>query len=483
MLYTFVLDLKLGNDGCAKVLEMQQPLNSGTVGYEQAYNQCIIRDVIMPFYAETFNVPIVNVDPRAYRTDVATGGAHLINLSQWNRSKACYEDLSQLPQADDFDPNITSSYSAILSPFYYEGYYSSHIQVAKQPHIAVVNDHGLFNGIANSKFLQHIFLSPLIGDLAMKETVIKTSTPERMARKIKQEVPSDKVVLKIPSESQGRGVIVVEQEKLVDTLSILFMPHENVKDKDLKEELRNRGLSSVFNHRDWRLGEWRNQAHFVVQEYVESKPIRHEDGKDYDATMRVLGSVWLDKEGSKCEIHGGYWKFPEQAITGQLSASQMVSASPTLMRGMQVSDKDMACVTKQIEPIFADALYKLHRIHGVDIARKVLKKDDDMLLDALMGYIRYGRDNSFLDDLNETEMKCFARKLAEKTISSGALYPRSASTGMPSLPIGFGYCMRCTEEGLERLKKSYSDYITKNRHRLPEEHPFRSPQNKKFKPS
>ena len=86
MLYTFVLDLKLTKQDEVKILEIQQPFTSGSVGFEQAYDQCIMYDFIMPFYQEKFNVPIENMDPRSRSRSVGLGNS-LIDLGYWNGSK------------------------------------------------------------------------------------------------------------------------------------------------------------------------------------------------------------------------------------------------------------------------------------------------------------------------------------------------------------------------------------------------------------
>lgn len=121
----------------------------------------------------------------------------------------------------------------------------------------------------------------------------KVYTPE-LASLIRKDIGSDRVVIKPLASSHGKGVILVESEKLDSVLEKILQK----KDEPENESKQSQGYWT----RD-------RSERFIVQSYEPSKLITVQ-GKQYDATMRVAFALHHD-DGKIClTFFGAYWKLP-----------------------------------------------------------------------------------------------------------------------------------------------------------------------------
>jgi hypothetical protein len=131
----------------------------------------------------------------------------------------------------------------------------------------------------------------------------KRYTPS-LAQSIIDEMNSDLYVVKPTDGSRGRGVIFVTKDELDVTLKTILYD---------REMLRKMSNQSPYCYGFWLLGKAKN---FLVEEYVPSKTITV-DGKQYDATMRLVFVTYRINGKVGVDILGAYWKLPAKAISEQ----------------------------------------------------------------------------------------------------------------------------------------------------------------------
>jgi hypothetical protein len=394
MLYTFVLDLKLTPEGRVKILELQQPIQSGAVGYEQAYGHCMARDRIAPFYRERLGLTPFIQDRRMQA-----------EYSEHNK-------VERLRARPDFNPGDLSTYTALFSPRYKKGHYAGwrpHLP----PHIAIVNDNSLFMAAAESKYLQHIFFTPHVGALAPEETAVTRAAPKDMARDITAAVTTPRIVIKLPEAARAEAVFIVERKDLEKALAFLYAP---LFDSGVQPPP---SLTSSFNHY---AGAWKSGGHAVIaQSFEDSLPvINPQDGKTYAPTMRVFATAWADRDGTpRLELHGTYWKFPDQPSDGSpFGAARTISASPTKKPGAPVSAAHRAMVEEQLQGLLP-AFAALEKTDAAALIAKAVATRNTAEVHALLNFINVSGDDSALDRLTQEECTAFAHLCAEYDLQRG----------------------------------------------------------------
>lgn len=125
-----------------------------------------------------------------------------------------------------------------------------------------------------------------------------------LAQSIIDEMKSDLYVVKPIDGSRGRGVIFVTKDELDVTLRTILY------DREVLKKMSNQ---SPYCYGFWLLGKAKN---FLVEEYVPSKKITVE-GKQYDATMRLVFATYRINGKVGVDILGAYWKLPAKAISEQ----------------------------------------------------------------------------------------------------------------------------------------------------------------------
>jgi len=114
---------------------------------------------------------------------------------------------------------------------------------------------------------------------------------------------------------------------------------------------------------------WENDYHpnFVIQECVHSKPCRAQNGKNYDATMRVALTHVFNHSSGNAEIliHGMFWKLPKTPISEGTKRDRIVSLAKNqdVIRGnphsARVSPVRQAQVERQLIQFFEDYSHHL----------------------------------------------------------------------------------------------------------------------------
>ena len=178
----------------------------------------------------------------------------------------------------------------------------------------------------------------------------KRYTPT-LAKSIIDEIKSDLYVVKPTDGSRGRGVIFVTKDELDSTLKTILYDREAL--KKMCNQL-------PYCYGFWQFGQAKN---FLVEEYVSSKPITVE-GKQYDATMRLVFTTYRINGKAGIDILGAYWKLPAKALSEEGSFVDKHRSdihATTSISSAKVSAQDLKGVSDLFCPMMAKIYNKILR--------------------------------------------------------------------------------------------------------------------------
>jgi hypothetical protein len=123
------------------------------------------------------------------------------------------------------------------------------------------------------------------------------------------------------------------------------------------------GTTPLAEHEEKSIGYWRknNDTHFMVNEFIESQPIVH-NNKTYDPTMRIVLLMSHEAGNISVNVIGGCWKVPPCGINDeQATITQRHVTDPEYHEtddGVLIAPDDLAMMKKVVAPVFAQA-YKI----------------------------------------------------------------------------------------------------------------------------
>lgn len=123
-----------------------------------------------------------------------------------------------------------------------------------------------------------------------------------LAKTIINDLQCDRFVIKPRDEFKGKGVIIVDKEKLDETLKYIFGNNTSLKnDKE-----------ACYNY--WY---YSKSTSFIVEEFASSDPVvvNHLDGKLYEPTIRVAFFLIYNNNSIHIEFCGGYLRVPCKSLT------------------------------------------------------------------------------------------------------------------------------------------------------------------------
>lgn len=351
MLTSFIVDLKLREDGQIKICEFGRTGDSGFEGYRELTGRDMIDFFVMKLMKKEFDIPIW----------CERNGEYFSSFS----------DSKKNPR-DDFDPKNLKSYSGIFYPNTV-GDSQRRIQI-QYPHMMIVDAHGGLMINYKDKAINAIVLENTLGAAAPAQGVfLKQYTPD-LANQIRQQLGEHEgYVIKPTANAKGTGVIIVSNEDLEKILHQLFGKEADKKALD-----------------DERIVHWDNDKRpvFVVQSRERSKPVM-KDGKAYDGTMRVAMTAWTENDEVKLHIHDAYWKLPPKAI-GELGQNAISYSSPKSTssyvdtsihqfgNSALVSDADKALVFRQLQDVIPGAVAQMLKVDFEPLMRKFILSDDPL---------------------------------------------------------------------------------------------------------
>jgi len=270
-IFAFSIDLKLDADGQGfKILEINDGLKSGFRGYKSASGEEMFSDVMLSDYAEMFPdreimTPVGLKNSGASKEAIYFPRGNIF-VSEYDRMKLATDD-------GHHRVNVNADLAFL------------NFCTSKAFQNEIFWDHPELNGL-------HPLTTPIT---VYKGDVIFDY--EDWINDLK-----DPVVLKPDQHFGGNGVMIIEGPYLKYDLMTMLDPRRNEKGKS---------WCGAYGY----LG--------LVQELLPPNLIDI-DGKEHDATMRAVVTVWQDKDGDpfQCRIHDAYWKpsvAPYQGIDDRAS--------------------------------------------------------------------------------------------------------------------------------------------------------------------
>ncbi len=138
-------------------------------------------------------------------------------------------------------------------------------------------------------------------------TILPKNYTPTLAHDIVQKIKSPLLVIKPINASLGRGVVIIEPQKLDAILRIVLKQSSVSTDQEDAQNLS----YWVTDH----------EKFFIVEEFTQSKII-YVDNKPYDPTMRVAFVLFNNNGIIQINFLDAYWKLPSQALNENSSITQ-----------------------------------------------------------------------------------------------------------------------------------------------------------------
>jgi len=172
--------------------------------------------------------------------------------------------------------------------------------------------------------------------------------PKKYTRTLAQTIindlaPNTMFVIKPISASCGHGIIIIDAQHLDHTLNLIFEQHAKIK-RDFSDN------SYTYWTHDF-------NKQFLVEAYAPSKPI-NANNKFYDATMRVIFSLFNNDGQMGIYFFDAYWKLPSKALNeyGTLNDKHKSHIVSNGMSSAPVDPADFAKVKQELS-CFLPVLY------------------------------------------------------------------------------------------------------------------------------
>lgn len=301
-----VADLKLTADNQVKILEFGNYINSDCSGYEK-----LTGNKILDHFKETGLPPL---------TLALEDDSHHIRYDFSNFNHLKCRDLK--PSVLPYSSREIASHSAI-----YAGWAIKQLN----QDVMILGDTTVDIILGHKTLTHDCFEKANLLDMRPKTFKIlrngKTS-PLELAKKIKSLMPNvDRIILKSPELSEGKGVMVVHREDLDEIVSILLDPGN---DDEIKHKMAFFVAKKSYDQNELEMDYTaahimilQNIRHsmptyYLIEEYVQNKPVLYKN-ENYDPTMRVVFVLAKDKKHAPTFTPlAYYWKLPPksmQAIT------------------------------------------------------------------------------------------------------------------------------------------------------------------------
>lgn len=224
------------------------------------------------------------------------------------------------------------------------------------PHALLLNH--AFGAFANDKILMNnLFACDELRAYRPKSMIVRKKYTSLLHSKIIQKLQSDWFVIKPLHAAKGYGVIIVKKRDLQQTLSSIIRNPKNL--KNLADPAYNYWLRA-------------DNEDFLVEAFAHSKLIEVE-GKKYDATMRVIFTLFCDEGKIGVMFLGAYWKLPafDCASTEDLTNVHKSSIRDDVVSSAPVDERDYACVTSILRNVLPTAYTKMLHIRELNFWKKM----------------------------------------------------------------------------------------------------------------
>jgi hypothetical protein len=212
----------------------------------------------------------------------------------------------------------------------------------KYPQFLILNS-ALSPFATNKVFSASLFNEPALQQYKPIWHIYKKKYSKTLARKIKQDIKSQKFVIKPINSNRTNGVTACSSAQLdswLKRISGKYLP-------------RRHPYGTVFRPKHPIGNEyWPHDKndYFLVEQFCKSKYIRL-NGKLYDPSLRIYFIMHHDNQTININVLSGYWKFPPHATTDRVSFSEKNKTDPNKIdkfMGIAISPIDMKYIKETL---------------------------------------------------------------------------------------------------------------------------------------
>jgi hypothetical protein len=292
-----IADLKVTPNGEVKVVEFGHGIHSGLEGYAKVNDQHQLIKSVWQYFSDKRNLPVFYVDhlDNFSKLDEQIRGLDYIN--QENRSfNLPKNELREIFDTDHFchkpgiDQTQMEAYKGLIVDSNFSGSMDYKSLLTVNSNLLMLNDKKGMDLIIINKFFTNKLFSDELSNFRPRWLLIKKKYTETLAENINNDLNSEKVIIKPLIGCKGNGITVVKKEDLDSELKNMLIKTPPIKDDNFWAEDK--------------------EPMFLVEEYVESKPIQTDNGL-FDATLRMVFAFENSADYSSVHYFDGYWKLPK----------------------------------------------------------------------------------------------------------------------------------------------------------------------------
>ena len=350
-------DLKY-KDGQIKICEFGEGTLSRFKGHDKMFGKGTLWSMFWQHVGQ-FKLPLFYVGPPfgpqgaqddrteiGYNDFIKVGGCYIQNLSNLEQYKPFIKAASR-----SFNPIDVAGHKGLLV-FRYGDASRKVFQDFRKAHPGFLVLNTVPAPYVNNKYFTNIlFQEPFFEKYKPKFMLCETKYYQELAAQIQERLGCTKFVIKPLGEFKGRGVIIVDADKLDQTLRIIL--------HNKKGQWRSvdKYIDELYNY--WHHVIRSNNSHFLVEEYCPSKTIELE-GKLYDPTMRVVFALQYSEGTMHVTYFDAFWKFPTRALSDEVSLTEKHKSLGTIP--LPVSDEDKKDVINILNGFLPQLYEKMIRL-------------------------------------------------------------------------------------------------------------------------
>lgn len=342
-----IADLKFGDDGSVKILE----LGEGPLSYFKGYDALYAKGLIWKRFWQHLAAPKLPIWYVGNQSQVSKEQEELSIAYLKSVGGSFHSSLHSLEKNDQFKKIIrqTRAQASQVAGYIILRNHNTNQAMLNYfknsyPEVVIVDD--VVRPFVSNKFMTNLLFDQdqdLSNFRPRCNLYPKGYSPELVA-KIAQDFQEDKLlVIKPLDAANGWGVIIINQKKLATTLQKIFGdPKQLAHDTDV-----------AYTH--WLID---TNKHFIVEAFTPSKIITV-DKQRYDATMRQVFVVTSDPTGIKVDFIASYWKLPSSNLDTRGSAIERHKSHVTGSKkpSAKVAAQDDAAVRAALQQVIP-CIYK-----------------------------------------------------------------------------------------------------------------------------
>lgn len=340
-----IVDLKYSKARGVQICEVQTVSRSRFAGSDFAHEaDGYVGEQLVPILTQGFERVWYGsrsiVDPGVRSALQSAGAIPVTDLSKLE-ARADFRAVAKAPVAD---PSDLASYRGLV---YMRGSKDHSLESLRKRYPGVIwVDVDVWRLTESKSEMNALFR----GDQVLKNFKprcqhFKTKYKKQLAKDIQNQVGEGLVVIKPLNAVKGRGVLILPAKDLDKTLKRILK-----KSVDLRRD-------PDPNIRYWYVC---NDAHFVVEEFAESDPVRvdHLKKRSYDGTMRAVVVVTQDRGETRLDLADCYWKLPSKALSQSGTRTELHKSCGAIPYFAEVD----AQIEAEVESELSEALPQMYQL-------------------------------------------------------------------------------------------------------------------------